>query len=109
VTINPHAATVHQDSLTWAQRFQLIPDAAAARRLAASNIGGLAARFHPHAARDALHLVAAWYVWGFVRDDLCDESDLGKHPAGMMELNARCLEILQGACPTPTDHRLTHA
>ncbi len=32
-------------------------------------------------ARGTLHLVAAWYVWGFVRDNLCDESDLGTNPA----------------------------
>ncbi len=79
--MNPHAATAHQEAITWAQRVHLLPDAAATRRLATSHIGELAARFHPNAARDTLHLVAAWYVWGFVRDNLCDELDLGTDPA----------------------------
>jgi 5-epi-alpha-selinene synthase len=110
VAVNPHGATVQQKSITWAQRVQLIPDdAGAARRLAATNLNGLAARLHPQATHDVLQLVVEWYVWGFVRDDLCDESELGIHPPAMMALNARCLAILQGASPTPHDHALTHA
>jgi 5-epi-alpha-selinene synthase len=108
--VNPHGAAVHQAIIMWAKRVHLIPDdTGAAQRLAATNLSGLAARFHPHAPRDILQLVAEWYVWGFVRDDLCDESDLGTHVAALMTINARCLEILQGVCPTPRDHPLTQA
>ncbi len=109
VMINHHAAAVEQHVCRWAQRVHLVPDAAAARRLAASQIGGLAARLHPEATHDVLCRVAAWYVWGFVRDDVCDESALGSNPTVLLAVNARCVAILQGASPTPRDHPLTHA
>lgn len=109
-TVNLHGAAIHHEVIIWAQRVQLISsDPVAAQRLAATNLSGLAARLHPYAAREVLQLVAEWYVWGFVRDDLCDESDLGTDPSALMSVNARCIEILQGASPTPRDHRLTQA
>jgi 5-epi-alpha-selinene synthase len=106
--VNHHADLIHHETSSWAQRFLCGTDHVMYHRIATSNIGWLAARFHPSAPRDALQLVSDWYAWGFVHDDLCDETGLGKNPAQMMALHARCVEILHGGTPTRVDHRLTH-
>ncbi len=42
-TVNQHAEPVHQGTVDWLQRFELVTDEASYRRVYAANFGGLAA------------------------------------------------------------------
>lgn len=107
--INEHADTVHRETVEWVWHFGLLPNEQAYRRFHATNIGRLAARFHPDALREELRLLSDWYAWMFLRDDRCDESEIGEHPEHLAIGDARLLEILKGEEPTKRDEPLAHA
>ena len=107
--ISPHADSVHEDTVGWLDRFRVFEDESAHRSFYATNIGGLAARFHPDAPPDILQLVSDWYAWMFIRDDERDESELGRQPERLAAANARYLEILKGLRPSKGGDPLAHA
>lgn len=95
--INPHADTIHENTLVWLSRFDVFHDELAYNEFYSSHIGRLAARFHPYAPRDALQLISDWYAWMFLKDDQRDESEFGKHPELVAAANNKYLDILKGS------------
>jgi 5-epi-alpha-selinene synthase len=107
--INCHADTIHENTVEWLRRFRVFEGEVAYRKFFATNIGRLAARFHPIGSPEILQLVSDWYAWMFFRDDQRDESELGKDPIKLAAMNARFLEILKGAEPATEEDSLAHA
>ncbi len=108
-TISEHADAVHRETVEWVRRFELLPNERAYRLFRVTNIGRLAARFHPDALQGELRLLSDWYAWMFLRDDRCDESEVGEQPEHLAAEDARFLEILEGEEPTKRDEPLAHA
>jgi 5-epi-alpha-selinene synthase len=106
---NEHADTVHRETVEWAWHFGLLSNDQAYHLFRGTNIGRLAARFHPDALREDLRLLSDWYAWMFLRDDRCDDSEIGEHPEHLAVGDARFLEVLKGEEPTRRDEPLTHA
>ncbi len=107
--INGQADIVHHETVEWAWRFGLLLDEPSYRLFRSTHIGRLAARFHPDARRAELRLLSDWYAWMFLRDDRCDESEIGEHPESLAPGDTRFLEILKGEEPTNRDEPLAHA
>lgn len=94
--INEHADEVHAETVEWARSFSLISGESGYGRVRETNIGRLAGRFHPDAPREKLRLISDWYAWMFFRDDLCDESEIGRRPHLVAAGDLRYLDILRG-------------
>ncbi len=107
--INGHADTIHENTVEWLHRFRVFEGEVAYRNFYATNIGRLAARFHPNASLEILQLVSDWYAWMFLKDDQRDESDFGKHPELLAAANNRYLEILKGTDPRAGEQPLIYA
>ena len=107
--INSQADIVHQETIEWAWRLGLLLNEPSYRIFCTTSIGRLAARFHPDAQRAELRLLSDWYAWMFLRDDRCDESEIGEHPESLVPDDIRFLEILKGAEPTEHDEPMAQA
>jgi 5-epi-alpha-selinene synthase len=107
--INSHADAIHESTLNWLDRFEIFPGEVSYNAFYSSQIGRLAARFHPYAPQDALQLVSDWYAWMFLKDDQRDESELGKHPELLAAANKKYLDILRGTKQIAGDQPLTYA
>lgn len=107
--ISEHADTVHRETVEWVRHFGLLPNEGAYSLFGATKIGRLAARFHPDAPREELGLLSDWYAWMFIRDDHCDESEVGERPEHLAAGDARFLDILEGEEPAKCDEPLAHA
>jgi 5-epi-alpha-selinene synthase len=107
--VNEHAETVDNHILAWVKEFNLVPDEDHFERLKKSKFGWLAARAYPNAPLEELKIVSDWNTWLFIRDDLCDESGLGRNPALLSEVHVDLLEVLRGRSPQEYDSALAHA
>ena len=103
--ISPHSDSVHEETVEWALKFGL----AGADLRFQIDIGRLAGRYHPYASREVLQLVSDLCAWFFVRDDWCDESELGKYPEQLDNWSTRFVEVLEGAELTEYDEPLSFA
>lgn len=107
--INEHANTAHQGTVDWARRFELLRNERAYRAFDDMGLGRLTARTHPDSLPDVLQLITDWHTWLFIRDDLGDESMIGRRPRELSALDSRFLNVLEGTKPTVRDEPLTHA
>lgn len=107
--INVYADAVHEDAAEWAQRFGLLSGESARKLFAGAGIGRFAALCHPDAPLDELRLMSHGYAWFFLQDDMEDESEVGRRPGELSEVDNRLLDILEGDAPDHRDERLTHA
>ena len=107
--INKHADAIHRGTVDWVRRFELLPDKQAHRAFDTMGLGRLAARTHPNNSPDELQLITDWYAWLFVRDDLGDESRIGRRPKELSALDGRLLDVLEGAELTDLDEPLASA
>lgn len=101
--MNRHANAVERETLAWADGFGLFKDSRSLEVFRAGGIGLLAGRFHPFSERDELRLIADFYAWMFLQDDLRDESDLGRNPDSLSETDRRSLDVLEGDEPADSD------
>ncbi len=93
--VNKHAATLHQRTLEWARRFQLLEKEADYQDLSASKNSWLVARTYPNAPLEKLQVVSDWITWLFILDDVSEESE--KQPDSLAAMYARFLDILKGS------------
>ena len=107
--VNQHAEAVDNHILEWVNKFNLVTNHEHFERLRKSKFGRLAARAYPDAPLEELKIVAVWNTWLFIRDDLCDESGLGKNPDLLSEVHDELLEVLKGRAPQEYDSALSHA
>lgn len=108
-SINVHAEAIDEATVDWARSFELLPGEADYRMLGNTGIGRLAARTHPDVPLNELQLISDWYAWMFFRDDMGDESEVGRHPGELSAADGRFLDVLEGAEPTDSDEPLDHA
>ena len=108
--INEYAETVHRGTVHWTRRFGLLGNEERAyRAFEAMGLGRLTARTHPDNLPEELQLITDWHTWLFIRDDLGDESRIGRHPGELSLLDSRLLDVLEGAEPTVRDEPLARA
>ena len=106
--INEHAEEVQENTVKWTRSFGLLPEPAYGL-FGDTGIGRLAARTHPDLSRDDLQLVSEWYTWLFLRDDKGDESEVGRRPDELSEVDNRFLDVLAGGEPNIRDEPLVYA
>lgn len=107
--VNAHAEDVQEETLLWASSLGLLPDERFREAFRAAAIGELAARFHPFAHREELHLISDFYAWMFLQDDHRDELEVGQHPGRLFHEDRRSLEVLGGDGPSAQDSPSVHA
>lgn len=108
--ISEHADTIHRDTVRWASNMGLLSETKTHRLFDATGIGRLVSRTHPDTQSDELRLISCWYAWLFLQDDMRDESETGRRPGELSNLDARFLEVLEGRCePERQDMPLVHA
>ena len=107
--ISEHADEVHRGTVAWAWRFGLLPGDRALRLFDATGLGRLVARTHPDSPPEDLRLISDWYAWLFLQDDMRDETEVSKRPGELSEVDARFLELLEGATLADTDIPLARA
>lgn len=67
---SPYVEQVEERSKRWAIRQGLIPDERYQARVDRTKYGWLAARCYPHASEELLQVIADYFVWFFLADDL---------------------------------------
>ena len=93
--INGHAETVSAHTSDWARQHGLLTEPRISARYVSGKYGLLAARNHPDAPLDRLAVIADWYGWLFVFDDMGDDTWIGTSAAGLRARADRFLEILE--------------
>lgn len=61
---------VERETKAWAMRYELIPNGRYLTRVTRTKYGWLAARCYPHADRELLQILADYFIWFFLVDDL---------------------------------------
>ena len=107
--ISEHADEVHRGTAGWARRLGLLPDEEARQLFDVTGLGRLVARTHPDSSLEDLRLISDWYAWLFLQDDVRDEAEVGRRPGELSEVDARFLDLLEGAEPTEQDAPLAQA
>lgn len=107
--ISEHADEVHRGTAGWARRLGLLPDEEARQLFDVTGLGRLVARTHPDSSLEDLRLISDWYAWLFLHDDVRDEAEVGRRPGELSEVDARFLDLLEGAEPTEQDAPLAQA
>ena len=90
-------------TLRWLAQFGVAPKRDLYRLVSAIRPGYLASTIHRGATEETAQLIADWYLWMFLYDDRCDESEVGRDPARLQAVNAELLEVLAGAPPSGHD------
>lgn len=106
--VNPHLQATHDHTVDWVFQYELFSPEARQRFPKAKYVH-LVARTFPHAAKEALDLVADWNIWLFARDDTLVELGIGRDPRCVAAFNTRPLEILHGSRATSGDPLLVQA
>ena len=94
--VNRHAESLHQHTIEWVRKFNLISDEAAYQKFCQSRFSDLAARVYPDAAFTELKLLSDWNVWTFIMDDQMDEGAMGKQPEQLAAFYAGLVDVLKG-------------
>ncbi|MBB5979898.1 terpene synthase family protein [Kribbella solani] len=87
--LSPYAERIEAAILSWADRYDVLDDPRARRRLAKTRLGELIARAYPTIEADRIVPVAGWFTWAFVIDD-CFAGPVGDYDA----VCARILAVL---------------
>ncbi|MCP3163768.1 terpene synthase family protein [Myxococcus qinghaiensis] len=66
----PDVEPLEQEARQWAARHGLIPSEQYLARITRTKYGWLAARCYPHADRELLQIIADYFTWFFITDDL---------------------------------------
>jgi hypothetical protein len=106
-SLNPEYARIAARSRTWALRCGLLSPSASSEKY--DEYARLAALVHPHADISSLQIVADWFAWKFLVDDVWDESNAGRQVAQMTQMHRRFAAILHGEPAQTSDHPFTHA
>lgn len=107
--VSEHAEEVHRGTAEWADRLGLLPGRKARRVFGATGLGRLVARTHPDSSLENLRIISDWYTWLFLQDDMRDDAEVGKRPGELSEIDARFLDLLEGAEPMGLDTPLGRA
>ncbi|TDD96335.1 terpene synthase family protein [Actinomadura rubrisoli] len=67
---HPQALAVDEQMIAWGRAHDLIPDEVYLERVIRTRYGYLAARCYPHADTELLQIIADYFLWFFLADDL---------------------------------------
>jgi 5-epi-alpha-selinene synthase len=101
LAINKHAESLHQHTIEWVRKFNLITDEAVYQQFCESKFSDLAARVYPHAEFKELKLLSDWNVWLFIFDDQIDEGGIGKQPEQLTVFYTRLVDVLKDSDTAP--------
>lgn len=103
VKINKYFTVAHEHTIAWVEKFGLVaPNRPQSRRFSRAEFAKLAALTHPEIDVEDLKLVTDWHSWLFVHDDICDDSDIGRHAYKLKAMDLPLLAQLRGeAKPNP--------
>lgn len=93
--INKHAESLHQHTIEWVRKFNLISNEAAYQKFCQSRFSDLATRVYPDAEFTELKLLSDWNVWTFIMDDQMDEGGIGKQAEQLAAFYARLVAVLK--------------
>lgn len=94
--VNKHAEALHQHTIDWVRKFNLISDEQTFQQFCQSRFALMHAHTYPDADFTQLKLLNDWQVWLFLLDDQLDEAHLGKKPELLAAFNVQLLDILKG-------------
>lgn len=95
--VDERAETLNRATLSWISSFSLAKKRQLYDIVSAVSPGWLASNIHPDGSSETLAIISDWYLWMFLYDDYCDESELGKNPEQLRNYNAKLLTVLRGA------------
>ena len=103
VGVSKRSKQLDRGTVRWLARFGVAPKRDLYRLVLAIRPGYLATTIHREATQEVAQLVADWYLWMFLYDDRCDESEIGQDPVRLQAANAELLEVLAGGAPSEHD------
>ncbi|MGH8548813.1 MAG: terpene synthase family protein [Methylococcales bacterium] len=103
VKLNKYFTRAHEHTIAWVGKFGLVaPGSPQARRFPEAEFARLAALTHPEIDVEDLKLATDWHSWLFVHDDVCDDSNIGRHASKQQAMDRPLLALLRGeANPDP--------
>jgi hypothetical protein len=107
--LSPLVEEVHQHTLAWATRYDLLQKEAAQRRFDGARYAWLAARTYPQAGFAELALTNDFFSWLFLLDDQFDDGLIGRQPERMQTVIQGLLAILGVVSGEPLQGPLAHA
>ncbi len=84
--IHPYFQLVQDNTISWAQRFDLTPQFKPVSWYVKARFGLQAAREYPHANLDYINLAGDLLTWLFTVDDTCDRASSDQPAAEMMKI-----------------------
>jgi hypothetical protein len=97
----PHRDVLSSHAQQWAERFGLDPSRGLARELRAVDPGGLAALTYPGARWVVQRVLAEFFAWIFLHDDVYDEAGEAHDPDRLADTLDGYVAILDGVEPRP--------
>ena len=92
--LNPNVLAIDRRTALWLRRHRLLSAPGELTEWLGARYGWLPSRCHPNASFEDVALVADWYAWLFMFDDLGDRSRLGVTPAELRRRGERFLATL---------------
>ena len=102
-SVSKRSEQLDRGTVRWLARFGVAPKRDLYRLVSAIRPGYLATTIHREASQEVAQLIADWYLWMFLYDDRCDESEIGQDPERLQAVNIELLETLAGASPGADD------
>ena len=103
VQINRHYGSAHEHTIDWVNRYGLVqPNSPQSLRFPRAQFAKLAALTHPDVEQEDLNLTTDWHSWLFAHDDICDDSNIGRHAEQLRAMDLPLLNQLRGvSAPNP--------
>src|SRR6478735_9046002 len=92
--INPHFEDADAHLNDWVREVGLIRGATAREHFERAEFGWFAACVYPTADAKDLKLVSDWFALMFLYDDQLDDSEVGRDPTRVNEINFSLLTVL---------------
>ena len=94
--VSEHIEVLDGEIFEWARDTGLLSTERARRLFGGAGLGRLVARTHPDSSLEDLRIIAGWYAWLFLQDDVRDDSAVGQRPGELSTLDERFIEVLEG-------------
>lgn len=110
VKLNQYFPNAHAHTVSWVREFGLVvPGSPQSHRFPKAEFARLAALTHPDIDLEDLNLATDWHSWLFAHDDLCDDSNIGRHVQKQKAMDQPLLAQLRGEKQPDPDFPLSMA
>ena len=100
--VSEHVEVLDGEIFEWAGSTDLLSTEKARRLFGGAGLGRLVARTHPDSSLEDLRIIAGWYAWLFLQDDVRDDSGIGQRPGELSTLDEHFIEVLKGGASLHT-------